>query len=125
MLKALAVAFSLATACAPEAQEARITEALAPTDTYFLVEGDKLDLFIKNANELYNIGWQRAQIAKVYVIEAEQKAEHEHFQIMHVFFVTPDGCIGHYQTVYKAIIDLLLAPDPSKILGGGAAPEVK
>jgi hypothetical protein len=98
--------------CAPEAQEERITEAIAPTDVVMILEGEKLDLFIKNANELYNIGWQRNQIAKVYIIEAEAKASHRQFQIEHVFFVTPDHCIGHYQTVYKAIIDLLLSDDP-------------
>jgi hypothetical protein len=104
--------YLLAGVCAPEAQEERITEAIAPTDVVMILEGEKLDLFVKNANELYNIGWQRNQIAKVYIIEAEQKAKHRQFQVEHVFFVTNDGCIGWYQTVYKAIIDLLLLDDP-------------
>lgn len=116
MLKVLAVALLLV--CAPEAQEERITEAITSNDVVLILEGEKLDLFIKNANSLYNIGWQRNQISKVYVIEAEQKAEHSQFQIEHVFFVTKDHCIGHYQTVYKAIIDLLLLDDPSAALGG-------
>jgi hypothetical protein len=122
LLKAAIIAL-VALACAPEAQEARITEAIAPSDVVLIIEGEKLDLFIKNANSLYNIGWQREQIAKVYVIEAEEKAEHKQFQIEHVFFVTADHCIGHYQTVYKAIIDLLLAEDPQSILG--APPQVE
>ena len=113
MLKEIILAGDLLTgACAPEAQEERITEAIAPTDVVMTLEGEKLDLFIKNANELYNIGWQRNQIEKVYVIEAEVKHENKHFQVMHVFFITSDHCIGHYQTVYKAIIDLLLSDDP-------------
>jgi hypothetical protein len=108
--------YLLTNACAPEAQEERITEAIAPTDVVTILEGEKLDLFIKNANELYNIGWQRNQIAKVYIIEAEEKAQHSQFQIEHVFFVTNDHCIGWYQTVYKAITDLLLSDDPASKL---------
>lgn len=115
MLKEIYLAAKLL-ACAPEAQEERITEAIAPSDVVQVIEGEKLDLFIRNANNLYNIGWQRGQILKVYVIEAEEKAPHKQFQVMHVFFVTNDHCIGWYQTVYRAIIDLLLADDPVAII---------
>jgi hypothetical protein len=115
VFKALALALAVSF-CAPEAQEERITEAIAPSDVVMILEGEKLDLFIKNANELYNIGWQRNQIAKVYIIEAEEKHKHKQFQIEHVFFVTPDHCIGYYQQVYKAIIDLLLLEDPMEKL---------
>lgn len=104
--------------CAYEAQETRITEAITAEDKYFVIEGKALDLFIKNANDLYNIGWVREQIGKVYVIEAEMKAENPHFQVVHVFIVTTDGCIGHYQQTYAAVIKLLLLEDPMKFLRG-------
>jgi hypothetical protein len=116
----LAMAFfvSPALACPSETEEARITEALTTDDTYFVIDGADLDKFVKNANELYNIGWQRATITKIYAIKSEMQADNPHFQIWHLFFVAPDGCIAYYQTVYGAVLALVLADDPQALLGG-------
>src|SRR4029079_5612085 len=92
-------------------------EALPPSDKYFIIEGDQLDRFITNANDLYNIGWVRADIAKVYVIDAEYKAENPKFQPVHLFFIDNAGCIQYYQAQYRAVVDLLLSPQPCKVLG--------
>jgi hypothetical protein len=104
-------------ACPYETEEIRITEALTEEDTVHIIMGEELDKFVKNANDLWNIGWQRAQISHIYAIEAEQKAHNEHFQIIHLFFIGSDGCIAYYQTVYKAVLQLALADDPQAIIG--------
>jgi hypothetical protein len=106
-----------AIACPYETEEVRITEALTEDDTVRIIMDEELDTFVKNANDLYNIGWQRAQIARIYAIEAEQKAHNPHFQIIHLFFVGPDGCIAYYQTVYSAVLQLMLDPDAREKLG--------
>ena len=116
----LAMAFFVtpALSCPSETEEARITEALTADDTYFIIEGVELDKFVKNANELYNIGWQRGGILKIYAIQSELVADNPHFQIWHLFFVDPNGCIAYYQTVYGAVLALVLADDPQALLGG-------
>lgn len=106
-----------ATRCAAETDEARVTEALTPSDKYFILTGADLDRFIINVNDLYNIGWKRADIDKVYAIEAEKKSDNPNFQVEHLFFIGPDHCIHYYQTVYKALLDVLLSPKPCKVLG--------
>src|SRR4029078_13711442 len=103
--------------CPKETAEARITEIVTPEDKVEVIDGDRLDLFLKNANELYNIGWQSKQIAKVYVIEAQRKADNPHLQVEHLFFIDRDLCIAYYQTTYKAVVDLLLSPKPCEVLG--------
>jgi len=94
--------------CPSETQEARITEALTAEDSYYILQGEELDTFITNANDLYNIGWQRNTVSKLYVIESEVKADNPHFQIYHLFFISPDGCIAYYQTVYGAVLQLVM-----------------
>jgi hypothetical protein len=106
-----------AMACPVETQEVRITEALTEDDVVHIIVDEELDIFVKNANDLYNIGWQRAQISRIYAIEATQKAHNPHFQIIHLFFVGPDGCIAYYQTVYQAVLQLMLDPDAREKLG--------
>src|SRR4029078_2424456 len=106
-----------AAVCPKETAEARITEIVTPQDKVEILDVDRLDLFLKNANDLYNIGWQAKQIAKVYVIEAEHKADNPHFQVEHLFFIDRDSCIACYQTTYKAVVDLLLSPKPCEVLG--------
>ena len=116
-LIAVAVALTLAPAsgkaeeCASEVQEERITEKLTPEDKYFIVEGEQLDLFIENSNKLYNIGWVRGQIAKVWVIQAEDKHANERFQTVHLFFIGTNGCIRFYQTTYSIVVTQLLDPE--------------
>jgi hypothetical protein len=115
----LGVALSFpALACPPETQETRITEALTADDVYIIIEGEDLDLFIKNSNDLYNIGWQRSTISKIYAIESEHKSDNPHFQVVHLFFIDNEGCIAYYQTVYAAVLTLVLADDPQSLLGG-------
>jgi hypothetical protein len=106
-----------AMACPVETQEVRITEALTPDDTVHIIMDEELDKFIRNANDLWNIGWQREQIARIYAIEAAEKAHNPHFQIIHLFFIGSDGCIAYYQTVYAAVLQLALADDPQAIIG--------
>jgi hypothetical protein len=106
-----------AIACPLETEEVRITEALTPDDKVHIIMGAELDKFVKNANDLWNIGWQRAQISHIYAIEATQKAHNPHFQIIHLFFIGSDGCIAYYQTVYAAVLQLALADDPQAIIG--------
>lgn len=102
---------SPATSCPVETSEDRITEILTPDDNYIVIEGEQLDVFIENANKLYNIGWVRAQISKVYAIDAEFKHEGD-FQAVHLFFIGTDGCIRWYQTTYAVVVRQLLDPDP-------------
>ena len=104
-------------ACPYETEEARITEALSDEDFYAVIEGEMLDLFVKNANDLWNIGWKREDILKIYAIDAEIKADNPHFQVVHLFFIGPDGCIVYYQTTYAAVLELVLDPDPAGKLG--------
>jgi hypothetical protein len=103
--------------CHKENSLDRLTEAFTPADHYFIIDGQKLDLFIKNANDLYNIGWIRADISKIYVVDAEVKAAHQKFQIEWLFFIDNDNCIQYYQDAYRAIVDLLLAEKPCEVLG--------
>ena len=114
----LAMAFFVTPAlgCPSETEEARITEALTADDSYYILEGAELDTFITNANDLYNIGWQRNTVAKLYVIEAEYKDPSPHFQVYHLFFIGPDGCIVYYQSVYGAVLQLVMSHDPQKQL---------
>ncbi len=106
-----------ARACSKETSEERITEAITPADKVDVLTGERLTLFLKNANDLYNIGWQGDEIVKVYVIEAEARADNPHFQVVHVFFIGRDGCIAYYQTTFKAVVDMLLSPKPCEVLG--------
>lgn len=127
MLHILAVVLSLlitpayADSCAYEAQEARITEELQkePDREYFIIESEQLDLFVKNINDLYNVGLVREQIGKIYIIDQSMHPKNPNFQGVHMFVVTPDGCIGYYQTTYKVVIKLLLSDDPHKLLEEG------
>lgn len=98
--------------CPPQTSEQRIIEALTPEDKYQVIEGTDLDLFIKNTNELYNIGWVREQIARVWVIEAVAKHKTPDFQAVHLFFIGTDGCIRWYQGTYAVVVRQLLDPDP-------------
>lgn len=126
MLNILAIVFALlitpakADNCAYEANEARITEELIkePDRPYFIIEGNDLDLFIKNLNDIYNVGLIRGQVGKIYIIDQAMHPSNPNFQGVHMFVVTPDGCIGYYQTTYKVIIRLLLSEDPMAILEG-------
>jgi hypothetical protein len=104
--------------CPAETSEQRIKEAITPEDKYQIIEGEALDLFIRNANQLYNIGWQREQIARVWSIEAVAKHDNPRFQAVHLFFIGTDGCIRFYQGTYQVIVNLLLQEDPMKFLEG-------
>jgi hypothetical protein len=107
-----------ADSCPAETSEQRIKENITPEDKYQIIEGEQLDLFIKNSNQLYNIGWQREQIARVWSIEAVAKHDNPRFQAVHLFFIGTDGCIRFYQGTYKVIVELLLKEDPLKFLEG-------
>ncbi len=106
-----------ASTCSHETDEARITELLTPDDKFFVIDGDKLDLFIRNADDLYNIGWVRKEVTKIYAIDSEIKADNPRFQAVHLFFINADHCIAYYQTTYRVVVDLLLSPKPCKVLG--------
>ena len=103
--------------CTQETDEQRIIEKIAPNDTVKIIEGADLDLFIANADDLYNIGWVRKEIARIYSIDAEIKSDNPKFQPVHLFFINNDHCIAYYQTAYKAVIELLLSPKPCEVLG--------
>lgn len=127
MLNILAIVLALlitpakADACAYEAQEARITEELTkePDREYFVIEGELLDLFVKNINDLYNVGLVREQIGKIYIIDQAMHPKNPNFQGVHMFVLDTTGCIGYYQTTYKVVIKLLLSDDPHKLLEEG------
>ncbi len=114
----LASAFAArAATCSEETSEQRITEIITPADKVDILDGDRLSLFVKNANDLYNIGWVRDEIVKIYAIEAAMKADNPHFQAVHLFFIGRDGCIAYYETIYKALLDVLLSEKPCEALG--------
>jgi hypothetical protein len=109
--------WAFASACKPETAEPRIIDLITPQDKFFVLTGAQLDRFILNANDLYNIGWVRKDIAKIYVVDAEYRADNPKFQAEHLFFISPEGCIDFYQTTYRALVDLLLAEKPCEVLG--------
>lgn len=114
MLLLVSTIAAMAGTCPAETSEKRVTEAITADDNYFVVTGEDLDLFIKNANLLYNIGWVRKQIARVYVIDApDVDVPDERYQPVHLFFIDTDGCIVYYQATYKIVVKQLLDPDPT------------
>ncbi len=117
MVLVLSAFAAKAATCSPETAEERITEKIAPEDTVRIIEGDELTLFVTNANDLYNIGWVRKDISRIYVIDAESKSDNPKFQPVHLFFINTDHCIAYYQTAYKAVVELLLSPKPCQVLG--------
>jgi len=108
-----------APACAYETEEARITDQLNedPGRPHFTIEDDALDRFIKNANELWNIGWQRKDFDKIWIIDQRLAPQNPHFQGVHMFMMK-NHCIVYYQTTFKDIVKLLLLDDPMKVLRG-------
>jgi hypothetical protein len=108
----------LANECAYEAKEERITEEIAkePDRAYFTIEGEDLKRFMKNMNDIYNVGLADSNVDKIFIIDELHKPQNPRFQGVHMF-VMKDHCVNYYTKTYKVIIEAMLQEDARKALG--------